>query len=141
MRQLHPEAIAAIQSKALFSQAEEALLAKISSVRTSRCIQNVIFLINVDCFPPPRIDESVQTGNLPGAFEQTPSRLSLGPNPQEPPGSLAATKTVLPAGRPNWYDTGTGTANTSEEPVSGWHAAQSRLLLYKWAKTNIGGPF
>ncbi|KAK3512616.1 hypothetical protein QTP70_018629 [Hemibagrus guttatus] len=31
MRQLHPEAIAAIQSKALFSQAEEALLAKISS--------------------------------------------------------------------------------------------------------------
>lgn len=35
MRQLHPEAIAAIQSKALFSQAEEALLAKISSVRKS----------------------------------------------------------------------------------------------------------
>lgn len=33
MRQLHPEAIAAIQAKALFSQAEEALLAKISSVR------------------------------------------------------------------------------------------------------------
>lgn len=32
MRQLHPEAIAAIQSKALFSQAEEALLAKITSV-------------------------------------------------------------------------------------------------------------
>lgn len=32
MRQLHPEAIAAIQSKALFSQIEEALLAKISSV-------------------------------------------------------------------------------------------------------------
>lgn len=32
MRQLHPEAIAAIQSKALFSQAEEALLAKIASV-------------------------------------------------------------------------------------------------------------
>lgn len=32
MRQLHPEAIAAIQSKALFSQNEEALLAKISSV-------------------------------------------------------------------------------------------------------------
>ncbi|KAK6321248.1 microspherule protein 1-like isoform X1 [Coregonus clupeaformis] len=31
MRQLHPEAIAAIQSKALFSQAEEALLAKIPS--------------------------------------------------------------------------------------------------------------
>lgn len=31
MRQLHPEAIAAIQAKALFSQAEEALLAKISS--------------------------------------------------------------------------------------------------------------
>uniref|UniRef100_A0A8C9S522 Microspherule protein 1 n=1 Tax=Scleropages formosus TaxID=113540 RepID=A0A8C9S522_SCLFO len=31
MRQLHPEAIAAIQSKALFSQAEEALLSKISS--------------------------------------------------------------------------------------------------------------
>uniref|UniRef100_A0A4W5P0R6 Microspherule protein 1 n=1 Tax=Hucho hucho TaxID=62062 RepID=A0A4W5P0R6_9TELE len=31
MRQLHPEAIAAIQSKALFSQAEEALLAKILS--------------------------------------------------------------------------------------------------------------
>ncbi|XP_046731496.1 microspherule protein 1 isoform X1 [Silurus meridionalis] len=31
MRQLHPEAIAAIQSKALFSQGEEALLAKISS--------------------------------------------------------------------------------------------------------------
>uniref|UniRef100_A0A8C1Y809 Microspherule protein 1 n=1 Tax=Cyprinus carpio TaxID=7962 RepID=A0A8C1Y809_CYPCA len=31
MRQLHPEAIAAIQSKALFSQTEEALLAKISS--------------------------------------------------------------------------------------------------------------
>lgn len=31
MRQLHPEAIAAIQSKALFSQAEEALLAKIGS--------------------------------------------------------------------------------------------------------------
>lgn len=32
MRQLHPEAIAAIQSKALFGQAEEALLAKIASV-------------------------------------------------------------------------------------------------------------
>ena len=32
MRQLHPEAIAAIQSKALFSQPEEALLAKIGSV-------------------------------------------------------------------------------------------------------------
>uniref|UniRef100_A0A8C2YYP0 Microspherule protein 1 n=1 Tax=Cyclopterus lumpus TaxID=8103 RepID=A0A8C2YYP0_CYCLU len=31
MRQLHPEAIAAIQSKALFSQAEEGLLAKIGS--------------------------------------------------------------------------------------------------------------
>ncbi|MBN3291945.1 MCRS1 protein, partial [Polypterus senegalus] len=31
MRQLHPEAIAAIQSKALFSRAEEALLAKIGS--------------------------------------------------------------------------------------------------------------
>uniref|UniRef100_A0A668A350 Microspherule protein 1 n=1 Tax=Myripristis murdjan TaxID=586833 RepID=A0A668A350_9TELE len=31
MRQLHPEAIAAIQSKALFSQAEEAQLAKIGS--------------------------------------------------------------------------------------------------------------
>ncbi|XP_073681552.1 microspherule protein 1 [Garra rufa] len=31
MRQLHPEAIAAIQSKALFSQAEEALLSKITS--------------------------------------------------------------------------------------------------------------
>uniref|UniRef100_A0A8C9WU02 Microspherule protein 1 n=1 Tax=Sander lucioperca TaxID=283035 RepID=A0A8C9WU02_SANLU len=31
MRQLHPEAIAAIQSKALFSQVEEALLAKIGS--------------------------------------------------------------------------------------------------------------
>uniref|UniRef100_A0A673BF01 Microspherule protein 1 n=1 Tax=Sphaeramia orbicularis TaxID=375764 RepID=A0A673BF01_9TELE len=31
MRQLHPEAIAAIQSKALFSQNEEALLAKIGS--------------------------------------------------------------------------------------------------------------
>ncbi|KAF6718092.1 Microspherule protein 1 [Oryzias melastigma] len=31
MRQLHPEAIAAIQSKALFSQAEQALLAKIGS--------------------------------------------------------------------------------------------------------------
>ncbi|TRY92041.1 hypothetical protein DNTS_034917 [Danionella cerebrum] len=31
MRQLHPEAIAAIQSKALFSQAEEALLVKIPS--------------------------------------------------------------------------------------------------------------
>ncbi|KAF4107137.1 microspherule protein 1 isoform X1 [Onychostoma macrolepis] len=31
MRQLHPEAIAAIQSKALFSQTEEALLAKIAS--------------------------------------------------------------------------------------------------------------
>ncbi|XP_066564278.1 microspherule protein 1 [Amia ocellicauda] len=31
MRQLHPEAIAAIQSKALFSQAEEALLSKIPS--------------------------------------------------------------------------------------------------------------
>lgn len=31
MRQLHPEAIAAIQSKALFSQSEEALLSKIAS--------------------------------------------------------------------------------------------------------------
>ncbi|CAL8382659.1 unnamed protein product [Boreogadus saida] len=31
MRQLHPETIAAIQSKALFSQAEEALMAKIGS--------------------------------------------------------------------------------------------------------------
>ncbi|XP_038159469.1 microspherule protein 1 [Cyprinodon tularosa] len=31
MRQLHPEAIAAIQSKALFSQSEQALLAKIGS--------------------------------------------------------------------------------------------------------------
>lgn len=36
MRQLHPEAIAAIQSKALFSQAEEALLAKISSTSQSK---------------------------------------------------------------------------------------------------------
>lgn len=35
MRQLHPEAIAAIQSKALFSQNEEALLAKIGSVSNS----------------------------------------------------------------------------------------------------------
>jgi len=33
MRQLHPEAIAAIQSKALFGQAEQSLLAKIGSVR------------------------------------------------------------------------------------------------------------
>lgn len=32
MRQLHPEAVAAIQSKALFSQAEEVLLAKVGSV-------------------------------------------------------------------------------------------------------------
>ncbi|KAL0978268.1 hypothetical protein UPYG_G00168200 [Umbra pygmaea] len=31
MRQLHPEAVAAIQSKALFSQSEEALLAKVAS--------------------------------------------------------------------------------------------------------------
>lgn len=33
MRQLHPEAIAAIQSKALFSKAEEQLLSKVGSVR------------------------------------------------------------------------------------------------------------
>lgn len=32
MRQLHPEAIAAIQSKALFTQFEEVLLAQIGSV-------------------------------------------------------------------------------------------------------------
>lgn len=32
MRQLHPEAIAAIQSKALFSKAEEQLLSKVGSV-------------------------------------------------------------------------------------------------------------
>ena len=36
MRQLHPETIAAIQSKALFSQAEEALMAKIGSVNTGK---------------------------------------------------------------------------------------------------------
>lgn len=47
MRQLHPEAIAAIQSKALFSQAEEALLAKIGSVsegvtlRTFHCCSKI----------------------------------------------------------------------------------------------------
>lgn len=34
MRQLHPEAIAAIQSKALFSKAEEQLLSKVGSVRS-----------------------------------------------------------------------------------------------------------
>lgn len=33
MRQLHPEAIATIQSKALFSKAEEQLLSKVGSVR------------------------------------------------------------------------------------------------------------
>ena len=33
MRQLHPEAIAAIQSKALFSKAENQLLSKVGSVR------------------------------------------------------------------------------------------------------------
>lgn len=52
MRQLHPEAIAAIQSKALFSQAEEALLAKISSVSTSLYFavvltNQIIFFINI----------------------------------------------------------------------------------------------
>lgn len=36
MRQLHPEAIAAIQSKVLFSKAEEQLLNKVGSVRASR---------------------------------------------------------------------------------------------------------
>lgn len=47
MRQLHPEAIAAIQSKALFSQPEEALLAKIGSVsatvtfNTFRCCSKI----------------------------------------------------------------------------------------------------
>lgn len=46
MRQLHPEAIAAIQSKALFSQAEEALLAKISSV--SKSLSNQLILIRID---------------------------------------------------------------------------------------------
>lgn len=44
MRQLHPEAIAAIQSKALFSQAEEALLAKISSVSQTLLLSNTVFL-------------------------------------------------------------------------------------------------
>lgn len=44
MRQLHPEAIAAIQSKALFSQAEEALLAKISSVSQTVLLSNTVFL-------------------------------------------------------------------------------------------------
>lgn len=33
MRQLHPEAIATIQSKALFSKAEEQLLSKVGSVK------------------------------------------------------------------------------------------------------------
>lgn len=36
MRQLHPEAIAAIQSKVLFSKAEEQLLNKVGSVRDAR---------------------------------------------------------------------------------------------------------
>lgn len=36
MRQLHPEAIAAIQSKVLFSKAEEQLLNKVGSVRDGR---------------------------------------------------------------------------------------------------------
>ncbi|NWH43127.1 MCRS1 protein, partial [Fregata magnificens] len=36
MRQLHPEAIAAIQSKVLFSKAEEQLLNKVGSVRASQ---------------------------------------------------------------------------------------------------------
>lgn len=55
MRQLHPEAIAAIQSKALFSQAEEALLAKISSVSKSLdlvVVLNQNFCINIDTHPP-----------------------------------------------------------------------------------------
>lgn len=46
MRQLHPEAIAAIQSKALFSQAEEALLAKVGSVSESDTLSNCC-LINI----------------------------------------------------------------------------------------------
>lgn len=56
MRQLHPEAIAAIQSKALFSQAEEALLAKISSVSKSFrfcCGDQPNFSINIDTTPLP----------------------------------------------------------------------------------------
>lgn len=39
MRQLHPEAIAAIQSKVLFSKAEEQLLTKVGSVRAGRMSQ------------------------------------------------------------------------------------------------------
>lgn len=36
MRQLHPEAITAIQSKVLFSKAEEQLLSKVGSVRLTQ---------------------------------------------------------------------------------------------------------
>lgn len=73
MRQLHPEAIAAIQSKALFSQAEEALLAKINSVSTSLYFavvvtNQIIFLLTLP-IPPPWIDEWAKTGNIPGAHE------------------------------------------------------------------------
>ena len=44
MRQLHPEAIAAIQSKALFSKAEEQLLSKVgsSSQRTLETFQDLL---------------------------------------------------------------------------------------------------
>lgn len=64
MRQLHPEAIAAIQSKALFSQSEEALLAKVSSVSTSVgesswCISNdIIFSFTLTVFPPEQTSQS-----------------------------------------------------------------------------------
>lgn len=46
MRQLHPEAIASIQSKVLFSKAEELLLSKVGSVRpNSRIFKPGLFLL------------------------------------------------------------------------------------------------
>lgn len=50
MRQLHPEAIAAIQSKALFSQPEEALLAKIGSVSETVTFYVHLFYYNSEMY-------------------------------------------------------------------------------------------
>lgn len=86
MRQLHPEAIAAIQSKVLFSKAEEQLLNKVGSVRacgTRACCEQGFVLTSCWRLPfhgcplyhmsfVPSADEPAHTRHLPGAPPQAP---------------------------------------------------------------------
>ncbi|KAM9410578.1 microspherule protein 1 [Pholidichthys leucotaenia] len=60
MRQLHPEAIAAIQSKALFSQAEQVLLAKIGSTSQPKLdVFQELLSKHPDVFHPSRTPKSL----------------------------------------------------------------------------------